>query len=270
MSDMPGGTRVGTFVHHLLETVDFTAADLELELEAAMTRELARRPLDVGDPAAVLAGMRAVLETPLGMGLGGLRLADIAAADRLDELGFELPLVGGDVPSGVLTLNAVADVLDAHAAHGTPMHAYAGRLRDDRLRHELRGYLAGSIDAVLRLPGDRFAIVDYKTNRLGGPDEPLTAWHYRPAALDAAMQDSHYGLQALLYTVALHRYLRWRLPDYDAERQLAGVLYLFVRGMVGADTPVLDGNPCGVFSWQPDGALVRALSDVLDRGTVRA
>ena len=45
-------------------------------------------------------------------------------------------------------------------------------------------------------------------------------------------------LQALLYTVALHRYLRWRLPGYDPERNLAGVLYLFVRGMVGPDTPV--------------------------------
>ena len=47
------------------------------------------------------------------------------------------------------------------------------------------------------------------------------------------MQHAHYALQALLYTVALHRYLRWRLPGYDPERNLAGVLYLFLRGMVG-------------------------------------
>ena len=47
------------------------------------------------------------------------------------------------------------------------------------------------------------------------------------------MRHSHYGLQALLYAVALHRYLRWRLPGYDPERNLAGVLYLFVRGMTG-------------------------------------
>ena len=47
------------------------------------------------------------------------------------------------------------------------------------------------------------------------------------------MQHAHYALQALLYTVALHRYLRWRLPDYDPERNLAGVLYLFLRGMTG-------------------------------------
>ena len=62
----------------------------------------------------------------------------------------------------------------------------------------------------------------------------LTAWHYRPEALAEAMERSHYMLQALLYTVALHRYLRWRLAGYDPERHLAGVLYLFVRGMTGA------------------------------------
>jgi len=82
------------------------------------------------------------------------------------------------------------------------------------------------------------------------------------------MQDSHYGLQALLYTVALHRYLRWRLADYDPDRHLAGVLYLFVRGMSGADTRMVDGEPCGVFTWQPSGALVGALSDVFDLGAV--
>ena len=62
---------------------------------------------------------------------------------------------------------------------------------------------------------------------------------------------AHYALQALLYTVALHRYLRWRLPGYDPEQHLGGVLYLFVRGMIGPDTPVVDGTPCGVFAWRP-------------------
>ena len=42
----------------------------------------------------------------------------------------------------------------------------------------VRGYLSGSIDVVLRVPvegGHRFVVVDYKTNRLGEPGEPLTA-----------------------------------------------------------------------------------------------
>ena len=112
-------------------------------------------------------------------------------------------------------------------------------------------------------------MVDHKTNWLGG-DEPLSAWHYRPAAMAEAMQRAHYPLQALLYTVALHRYLRWRLRGYDPERNLAGVLYLFLRGMTGADTPTVDGQPCGVFGWRPPTPLVLALSDLLDQGRVAA
>ena len=109
-------------------------------------------------------------------------------------------------------------------------------------------------------------IADYKTNWLGAADEELTLGHYTPAALAAEMSRAHYGLQALLYTVALHRYLRWRQPGYDPDAHLAGVLYLFLRGMAGAATPVIDGTPCGVFAWRPPGALVTALSDVLDQG----
>jgi exodeoxyribonuclease V beta subunit len=76
------------------------------------------------------------------------------------------------------------------------------------------------------------------------------------------MYRHHYALQALLYTVALHRYLRWRVPGYSVERNLAGVLYLFLRGMVGDPS-------YGVFAWRPPAALVQALSDALDQGAAR-
>jgi exodeoxyribonuclease V beta subunit len=77
------------------------------------------------------------------------------------------------------------------------------------------------------------------------------------------MLHSHYPLQALLYSVVLHRYLRWRLPGYDPTVHLGGILYLYVRGMCGPDTPVVDGQPCGVFAWQPPASMVVALSDLL-------
>jgi len=80
------------------------------------------------------------------------------------------------------------------------------------------------------------------------------------------MYHSHYALQGLLYTVALHRYLRWRLTDYDPDRDIAGVSYLFLRGMIGPDTPRVAGTPCGVFAWRPLGDLICGLSDLLDRG----
>jgi exodeoxyribonuclease V beta subunit len=264
LAEMPVGVEVGTLVHRVFESVDFADPDLESSLAAEISAAQARRRVELGDAAAVVAGLRAAIETPLGSPAGGVALREVARRDRLDELNFELPLVGGDDPSGpALTLSAIADVLRADPG---PLAGYAERLLDPRLRASVRGYLTGSIDLVLRLAGERFAVVDYKTNWLAPPGEDLTAWHHRPAALSAEMTHSHYVLQALLYTVALHRYLRWRLPGYSAERNLAGVLYLFVRGMTGPETPVVDGAPCGVFTWQPSPALVEALSDVLDRG----
>ena len=104
--------------------------------------------------------------------------------------------------------------------------------------------------------------------RYGTPErytgEPLTARDYRPAVLREAMGHSDYPLQALLYTVVLHRFLRWRLPGYDPGQHLGGVLYLYLRGMCGPETPRVDGEPCGVFSWRPPVALVEELSDLLD------
>jgi exodeoxyribonuclease V beta subunit len=249
-----------------MEETDFAAPDLDAELAARIAEVQGLRSVDVGPVAALAAGLRAVIETPLGPVLGGASLRAVSRGDRLDELGFELPLAGGDRPNGWLTVQRIAAILREHTAGDDPFRAYAERLADPRLRQSVRGYLTGSLDLVLRVAGrdgPRFAVLDYKTNWLGAPDEALTAWHYRPEALQAEMLRHHYVLQALLYAVALHRFLRWRLPGYDPSRHLAGVAYLFVRGMTGPDAPAADGTPAGVFAWTPPPGLVPALSDAL-------
>jgi exodeoxyribonuclease V beta subunit len=42
------------------------------------------------------------------------------------------------------------------------------------------------------------------------------------------------------------------------------VLYLYLRGMCGPETPLVAGEPCGVFAWRPPVGLVHAVSDLLD------
>jgi exodeoxyribonuclease V beta subunit len=64
----------------------------------------------------------------------------------------------------------------------------------------------------------------------------------------------------------LHRFLRWRQPEYDPAVHLGGVLYLFARGMCGVETPLIDGHPCEVFSWQPPAVVVVGLSVLIDDG----
>ncbi len=271
LGETPRGAEVGTFVHRVLELIDFNAADLDAEVTGAVASEQARRSIGVGSPGALAAGLAAAISTPLGALAGGRRLRDVAPADRVDELTFELPLAGGDRPSGEILMGDVARLFATHTAPGSGLEGYGLRLTSPALASHLRGYLTGSLDLVVRLRDrdgpPRFVVVDYKTNWLAPEGEPLSVWHYRPAALDAEMQRAQYPLQALLYLVALHRYLRWRLPNYDPDLNLGGVLYLFVRGMVGPETPLLDGTPCGVFTWPTPAALVTGLSDLLDTGS---
>ncbi len=265
LGSMPTGPRVGTFIHRVLAASDFSADDLVAELSEQVAAEQAGSRLDVGEASIAVAGLAASIETPI---TADWRLRDVAPGDRLDELEFELPLAGGDTPTGRVTLERISSALRTHLPPEDPLAGYAERLLDPALRRDVRGYLTGSIDLVVRLTDGRYAIADYKTNWLGGPDGELTAWDYRPGALQAEMERAHYGLQALLYLVALHRFLRWRLPGYAAGRDLAGVHYLFIRGMVGVATPVVGAGRCGVFSWYPPAEVVVALSDVLD-GTAR-
>jgi exodeoxyribonuclease V beta subunit len=270
LAAMAGGVDVGDLIHRVLEATDFASADLSAELAARLAEQQRRRETDIGDVRVALEGLAAAIETPLGPLLEEMRLRDIAAADRLDELGFELPLVGGDTPTGPLALDDLATLLGAHLPTDDPLAGYADRLRDPLVRYDLRGYLTGVLDLVVRIRtadgSARYALIDYKSNWLGADGEGLSAWHYRPAALAEAMQRAHYPLQALIYLVALHRYLRARLADYSAEQHLAGVLYVFLRGMTGAATPRVNGQPCGVFAWRPPPRLVEALSDLLDHG----
>ena len=84
------------------------------------------------------------------------------------------------------------------------------------------------------------------------------------------MVDAHYPLQALLYSVALHRYLRWRRPGYDPAEHLGGVLYLYLRGMSGPGVVGADGRAPGVFSWRPPAGLVVGFSDLLAGGVMSA
>jgi exodeoxyribonuclease V beta subunit len=269
MAGLPVGATFGSLVHAVLEHADPAApdhgGDLRAELLARIGEQLVWWPQEL-DREELADALVRVCTTSLGPLAGDATLRDIGVRDRLSELDFELPLGGGDLRVAAVRsrLGDIGALLHRHLPEGDPVRAYADALAQPLLgEQELVGYLTGSVDVVLRVDG-RFLVVDYKTNWLGPRDEPLTAAAYTPDALAAAMGHSDYPLQALLYAVVLHRFLRWRLPGYDPGTHLGGVLYLYLRGMCGPETPVVDGAPCGVFSWRPPVALVEELSDLLD------
>ncbi len=267
MSDLPAGAKFGSLVHAVLETADPFAADLAAEFEKQIREHSVWWPVEV-DADVLAAALVPMHDTPLGPLASGRTLRQIGLRDRLREMEFEMPLAGGDrrEAAPAVTLADVGRLLAEHLSSDHDLARYPARLCSPELGEQsLRGYLTGSVDAVLRID-DRFLVVDYKTNWLGEPERPLTAADYGRPQLAEAMLHSDYPLQALLYCVALHRFLRWRVPNYSPGDQLGGVLYLFVRGMCGSSTPVVDEHPAGVFSWLPPAELIVALSDLLDAG----
>ena len=271
LGSVPGGTQFGTLVHNVLEHVDFAAADLQSELRAQVHDQLHWNPWPV-DEAVLISGLRGAIETPLGRLFAGQRLRDFARRDSLRELNFELRL-GED--SRLATDGGIGALILRHLPADDPLRPWAQSLASGLFHVELAGHLTGSIDLIVRVtdPADpaaapRFVVVDYKTNKLAAFGRESQSGDYDQAHLPAAMAEHHYPLQALLYAVAVHRYLRWRLPNYDPATNLGGAAYLFMRGMVGPDTPAIDGRPNGVFGWAVPPALVTELSDLLDGRSV--
>jgi exodeoxyribonuclease V beta subunit len=265
MADLPGGTSFGSLVHHILEHLDWhtaDAAELDERLLAATTEAARRFSISGLTPQTLAQALRPSLLTPLGPLTDDQALADFHINDRLSELDFEFAL---GQSNSTTTLADVAALLRRWLPADDPLAEYPDDLDAEPLASQvLRGYLTGSIDSVLRIRsanGPRFVVVDYKTNRLG-PAELLLD-HYDLAAMTAEMRRTHYPLQALLYCVALHRFLRGRMADYDPNQHLGGVGYLFVRGMGGPQA----GPDTGVFAWHPPAGLVTDLSELLaDRG----
>ena len=265
MATLPSGPAFGTLVHAIYERLDARGPAWRDALNDVVADEVPRWPVAGVEAPALAEALAPSLETPLGPLAEGTTLRSFGPGTRLTELDFEFPL---DNPAA--SLADLARLIARALPPGDPLEPYPPRLAGPALTTQrLHGFLTGSIDAVLRLPSGAHLVVDYKTNRLGAVDSPpeeLTLGHYTPPALAEAMMASHYPLQALLYSVALHRFLGLRLPGYDPERHLGGVAYLFVRGMAGPGTPLVGDDPLGVFSWRPSAGLVRDVSELLAGG----
>ncbi len=243
LHDFPGGTRAGSMFHRIFETIDFRDPD-PASLAAAADEALARSGYDPALSVQLTAAIGDVLRTPLPGMEPAFALADVPRHQRIVELEFTFP-VGTD--DAAMTARSLADAFRSRSA--APWAAsYPDRLARLGFR-PLDGYLRGFADLVFRRD-DRWYLVDYKSNFLGP-----NAADYEPARLAAHMEHHHYFLQYHVYLVALHRYLRLRLRDYDYERHFGGVYYLFLRGMNPAHPP-----GCGVFRDRPQRAFMDRLS----------
>ena len=139
---------------------------------------------------------------------------------------------------------------DSHALLGLLKQYGVLQQREDfPQQRRLVGLMTGKVDLVYRHDG-RFYICDYKSNRLPAYD----AEHCRQA-----MRDSEYDFQALIYTLALHRWCKFRLQShYDYEKHIGGIRYLFCRGLNAAEN-----NGDGIVAMRFDYELIEKMEGLL-------
>jgi exodeoxyribonuclease V beta subunit len=131
--------------------------------------------------------------------------------------------------------------------------------------------MTGSIDLVFRHPVEgqqRWFVADYKSNRLDPRRERrYPQQHFCHEGMRYEMEQHHYFLQYHIYSLALHRYLRWRLGEdaYDYDRDFGGIYYLFIRGMTGPQTPREGERVNGCFHDRPPRAVIEALDRAFEQ-----
>lgn len=232
----PKGARAGIFLHGLLEWATRQGFSQLLSAPEPLQDQVARRCRargldDWAEP--LLEWLLGFLDTPLPLPHGSsLALGQLDTTRAIAELEFWFSVTQTD-----------SQQLD-RLLH---QQVAPGQRRPQLLPQTLNGMLKGYIDLVFEHDG-RYYVADYKSNWLG-PDTAA----YTPASMEAAMLEHRYDLQLALYSLALHRLLRARIPNYDYDRHFGGVLYLFLRGVAS------DGS--GVYRLCPP----RSFIDALDR-----
>ncbi|WP_351074772.1 UvrD-helicase domain-containing protein [Shewanella sp. CAL98-MNA-CIBAN-0140] len=249
------GANAGSFMHLVLELFDFTLADSELPpaLAKAMKQygfdeTLWQQPLTtwyqqiLTAPLFIPPSFSAPLITASASEDASLSVVDNSqdqptSAVTLSQLGMQQKMVEMEFYLPISTLPA------AKLNHLLQQHGYVGGLDFDTLK----GMLKGFIDLTFEHQG-QFYIADYKSNHLGDKYSD-----YTHSAMAKAIDSHRYNLQYILYTLALHRYLSLRLPDYNYQQHIGGCYYLFLRGM----HPQHPG--AGVFYDKPPQALIEQL-----------
>ena len=227
----PKGAKHGSFLHQLFELIDFQLANRE-NLSEFLTEQLQQHFYDEPELwADVLAiWVEHILDQELHP-QAGIKLRDLTPAQKKVEMQFFIDMKLIHAPQ----VNRLIQRYD-------PLSARAGEL----LFQSVQGFLKGFIDLTFEIDG-KYYVLDYKSNYLGDNLEDYNRYN-----IEQAMIEHRYDFQYQLYTLALHRLLKSRLPDYDYHTHIGGVFYTFLRGMQGDDQ-------FGVYFNKPEFALIDGL-----------
>ena len=238
----PRGAHAGNFLHNLLEEVDFTDPLKDENREQAI-HLMERYGFDADQwTDVVMDWLQQILVTPLQH--PDLSLSKLTDAHKLVEMEFYFPVTK-------LTAAQLNRLFIDYPCLNVP---YAEVAFSD-----LKGMLKGFVDLIFEWQGQYF-VLDYKSNHLGNHES-----EYHDSAVQHAMAKNRYDVQMVIYTLALHRLLKLRIPNYDYDQHIGGGYYLFLRGMKPDQA-----LPYGQYFHKPNKALIESLDAMISQEDLAA
>jgi exodeoxyribonuclease V beta subunit len=202
------GAAAGTFLHSLLE---YACETRFAETASAETKQWLERRLTLRGWQEHLDAVHGWLQ----------EMATVQLSTSAQCLA-ELPKTVSEMEFWLAVHTVRAGDLDAVIRR----HVWPGIARPELLDETLNGMLKGFIDLTYVDSEGRYWVCDYKSNWLGADENAYSA-----SAMQKAMLEKRYDVQASLYLFALHRLLSARIPDYRTRMNeyLGGAMYWFVR-----------------------------------------
>ncbi|MBR6001074.1 MAG: UvrD-helicase domain-containing protein [Oxalobacter sp.] len=263
----PKGTVAGDFLHKLIEKAINQRVPVEA-LDAFVAGQMAGKPFFAVEPGKpyqevclkrlgyndgqlpdsyqeychrwIVSCLRTLLSEPLADGRNAIDLGGLVKNGQVaSETDFLLTAPGdlGDAWD-VKVLSQVLKGLSLDVDPVVPIES-------------LKGYLTGQIDLLLRNTDGRYWVIDWKSNAIDTVDSCDNPANYSEGGMALVMDEHHYRLQAICYSVALFRHLQQRYPDKNHQEiisMMGGALYVFLRG-------VDEGTDTGAY-WMPVETLV--------------
>ncbi len=225
--NFPKGAKPGNFLHDILEHQIFNQPIDQNNLE--------KRCLQYGYELKWLPCLTEWLVDILKADIDGFSLSELMEENKLSEMEF---------------LIATNKVRSKELNYLLQKNHY---LKDGQNFESLsiKGYLTGFIDLVFKRNGQYF-VADYKSNYLGP-----SRIDYSKENCGEAMLNHNYHLQYLIYTLALHRYLKNKIKKYNYDKDIGGVYYLFLRGLSSTESDGL-----GVYYHKPSAELIEQLDSL--------
>ena len=202
--ELPGGPKVGSMLHDILEQIDYglVCRNTEEILKIPKTYNVISRYMSLYQISEkwreqVAALILAALTTPIDINGSKLIVGELTKSQRQHEVEFYFPYIWGSTPP-------ISD-------------------QNNRYYLDSDGYIRGFIDLIFHFKNQYF-IADWKSN--------ILANGYGPDALKESMDHSGYHLQYHIYSLALLRWLERTFGNVSCALDLfGGVFYFYLRGM---------------------------------------